>query len=123
MPWGGTFDYDIKKREVEEEESVTVQPDFWNDPKEAEKFLKAIRNKKVWTTSFENVNTALEDVETMQEFRDMGEVDDQEVETEFQKALEVKFPQTISSEEISSKNNKQVVILKIHLDPNYSLNG
>ena len=42
---------------------------------------------------------------------------------DFQKALKVKFPQTISSEEISSKNNKQVVVLKIHLDPNYSLNG
>ena len=42
---------------------------------------------------------------------------------EFRKALKAKFPQTISSEEISSKNNKHIVVLKIHLDPNYSLNG
>ena len=42
---------------------------------------------------------------------------------EFQKALKVNFPQSISSEEISKKNNKHVVVLKIHLDPNYSLNG
>ncbi|MCE7991438.1 MAG: peptide chain release factor 2 [Roseivirga sp.] len=99
----GYLDYDIKKREVEEEEAVTVQPDFWNDPKEAEKFLKAIRTKKVWTDSFEKVNTALEDVETLQEFREMGEVDDEEVETEFQKALtileEVEFKKMLSGEE------------------------
>ena len=42
---------------------------------------------------------------------------------EFQKALKVNFPQSVSSEEISKKNNKHVVVLKIHLDPNYSLNG
>lgn len=42
---------------------------------------------------------------------------------EFQKALKRNFPQSISSEEISKKNNKHVVILKIQLDPNYSLNG
>lgn len=41
----------------------------------------------------------------------------------FQKALKVNFPQSISSEEISDENNNDVVILKIHLDPNYSLNG
>jgi peptide chain release factor 2 len=80
-----------------------VQPDFWNDPKEAEKFLKGIRNKKVWTDSFEKVNTALEDVETMQEFLDMGEVDEAEVEAEYQKALtileEIEFKKMLSGEE------------------------
>ncbi len=80
-----------------------MQPDFWNDPKEAEKFLKGIRNKKVWTDSFEKVNTALEDVETLQEFREMDEVDDEEVEAEFQKALtileEIEFKKMLSGEE------------------------
>ncbi|GAB5525734.1 MAG: peptide chain release factor 2 [Roseivirga sp.] len=49
------------------------------------------------------MNTALEDVETLQEFREMGEVDDEEVEAEFQKALtileEIEFKKMLSGEE------------------------
>ena len=55
---GGIFDYDTKKKELEEEELVTVQPDFWNDPEKAEATLKAIRSKKAWTDQFEQVTTA-----------------------------------------------------------------
>ncbi|KYG79606.1 peptide chain release factor 2 [Roseivirga ehrenbergii] len=82
---------------------VTAQPEFWNDPKEAEKVLKQIRLKKVWTTSFENVLTALEDVETLNEFLEMGEVSTEEVEKEYKKALEVleeiEFKKMLSGEE------------------------
>ncbi|WP_421978184.1 peptide chain release factor 2 [Roseivirga seohaensis] len=99
----GYLDYDIKKREVEEEELVTAQPEFWNDPKEAEKVLKQIRLKKVWTTSFENVLTALEDVDTLNEFLEMGEVSEEEVEKEYRKALEIleeiEFKKMLSGEE------------------------
>ncbi|WP_339695339.1 peptide chain release factor 2 [uncultured Roseivirga sp.] len=99
----GYLDYDVKKREVEEEELVTAQPDFWNDPKEAEKVLKQIRLKKVWTTSFENVITALEDVDTLSEFLEMGEVSEEEVEKEYQKAIEIleeiEFKKMLSGEE------------------------
>lgn len=42
---------------------------------------------------------------------------------EFQKALKSKFPQSVFSEEISQSSNNCVVVLKIHLDPNYSVNG
>lgn len=82
---------------------MTAQPDFWNDPKEAEKVLKAIRNKKVWTDSFENVNSALEDLETLQEFFEMGEGDESEVEGQFQETLkildDIEFKKMLSGEE------------------------
>tara|TARA_R110001599_G_scaffold107142_1_gene269274 strand:+ start:30383 stop:31357 length:975 start_codon:yes stop_codon:yes gene_type:complete len=82
---------------------VTAQPEFWNDPKEAEKALKQIRLKKVWTTSFENVLTALEDVDTLNEFLEMGEVSVEEVEKEYKKALEIleeiEFKKMLSGEE------------------------
>ncbi|PIQ47385.1 MAG: peptide chain release factor 2 [Cytophagales bacterium CG12_big_fil_rev_8_21_14_0_65_40_12] len=99
----GYLDYDRKKREVEEEELVTAQPDFWNDPKESEKILKQIRLKKVWTNSFENVLAALDDLETFNEFYEMGEVSDEEVDKEFKKALtileEIEFKKMLSGEE------------------------
>ena len=82
---------------------VTAQPEFWNDPKEAEKVLKQIRLKKVWTTSFENLVTALEDVDTLNEFLEMGEVSEEEVEKEYRKALEIleeiEFKKMLSGEE------------------------
>ncbi|HEY9116670.1 MAG TPA: peptide chain release factor 2 [Roseivirga sp.] len=97
------LDYDVKKREVEEEELVTAQPDFWNDPKEAEKTLKAIRAKKVWTTGFENANAAVEDLETLYEFFEMGEGSEKEIESAYQAALEVleeiEFKKMLSGEE------------------------
>ena len=42
---------------------------------------------------------------------------------EFQKAIKSKFPQSVFSEEISKKCDKYVVVLKIHLDPKYKING
>ena len=82
---------------------VTAQPDFWNEPKEAEKVLKAIRNKKVWTDSFEKVNSAAEDLETLQEFFEMGEGEEADVEAAYQKALtvleEIEFKKMLSGEE------------------------
>ena len=84
---------------------MTAQPDFWNDPKEAEKFLKALRNKKFWTDSFEKVDTALGDVETLQEFYEMEEASEAEVQTEYDKAMvileEIEFKKMLSGEEDS----------------------
>lgn len=102
-PWGGIFDYDVKKREVEEDELVTAQPDFWNDPKAAEKVLKDIRAKKVWVTSFEDVNSAAEDLETLNEFFEMGEGSEQEIQSAYAKALELleelEFKKMLSGDE------------------------
>lgn len=65
--------------------------------------LKAIRAKKSWTTAYESLETALGDVETLAEFADMGEAEDGEVESEYQKALtmlqELELKKMLSSEE------------------------
>ncbi len=103
MHCGGIFDYDVKVQEVEEEESITTQADFWNDPKEAEKILKQIKSKKVWTDGFAKVNSLVEDAETMQEFYEAGEVEVAEVDAEYSKALEaleeLEFKRMLSGEE------------------------
>lgn len=90
---------------MNEEELITAQPDFWNDPKEAEIFLKTLRNKKFWTDSYEKIDTALGDVETLREFCDMGEATEEEVQTEYAGVLEIleeiEFKKMLSSEEDS----------------------
>lgn len=102
-PWGGIFDYGKKRKEIEEEELVTVQPDFWNDPEKAEATLKEIRAKKIWTDHYEEVMTAVEEVETLQEFLSEGEGTEAEVESAYKTALdaveELEFKKMLSGEE------------------------
>ncbi len=102
-PWGGIFDYAKKIKEIEEEEALTTQPGFWDDPKEAEKMMKAIKSKKLWTNSFSEVNTALEDLETLYEFYTEGEVEESEIDSEFAKTTllleDLEFRKMLSSEE------------------------
>lgn len=103
MHCGGIFDYDVKVKEVEEEETITTQPDFWDDSKEAEKVLMQIKAKKVWTDSFATVNGLSDDLETLYEFYEADEVEMDEVDAEYQKALkaleELEFKRMLSGEE------------------------
>ena len=57
-----------KKMELKEEELKTHDPDFWNDPKEAEIQMKLIRGIKFWVDSFENIISQLDDLEVLQDF-------------------------------------------------------
>ena len=80
-----------------------MQPDFWNDPKEAEATMKSIQSKKVWTGSFEKAETAYEDIDTLYEFYEMDEVSEEDLNKEYTKALKVvedlEFRKMLSGEE------------------------
>jgi len=80
-----------------------MQPDFWDDSREAEKILKGIKSKKTWTDSFENVNSMSEDLETLFEFYEAGEVEEAEMDEEYSKTLvkleELEFKKMLSGEE------------------------
>ncbi|MEM8895462.1 MAG: peptide chain release factor 2 [Bacteroidota bacterium] len=97
------LDYDRKVKEVEEEEIITTQPDFWNDPDEAEKILKGIKAKKVWTESFADLQTQQEDIETLMEFYEAGEAEMSEIDAEYEKLIvsleELEFKKMLSSDE------------------------
>lgn len=103
MPWGGIFDYDTRKKDLEELELVTAQPDFWSNPEEAEKTMKKIQGLKTWTESFESVETSLGDVETLFEFNQEGEASDEEVTESYDAALkeleELELKKMLSEEE------------------------
>lgn len=80
-----------------------MQPDFWNDPKEAEATMKSIQSKKIWTTSYDKAQTAYDDLDTLYEFYEMDEVSDQDLEKEYKKALKIvedlEFRKMLSGEE------------------------
>ena len=49
--------------------------------------MKLIKTKKLWTSSFEDVNSSFEDLETLSEFLASGDVTAEEVNDEFVKSL------------------------------------
>jgi len=61
----------------------TQDPNFWNDSKAAEVFLKKIKEKKSWIILYEEAKSTYDDVEVLQEFFEMGESSEKEVEDQF----------------------------------------
>ncbi|MDW7695276.1 peptide chain release factor 2 [Flammeovirgaceae bacterium SG7u.111] len=99
----GYLDYDNKVAEIEKEEVQTTEAGFWDDPKEAEKLLKAIKSKKSWIISFDKVVELFEDLETIFEFYEAEEASLEDIEDaskKFTKALEaLELKKMLSSEE------------------------
>ncbi|MBT1702139.1 peptide chain release factor 2 [Chryseosolibacter indicus] len=97
------LDYDRKSVEVRDEELITQQADFWNNPKQAETILKNIRSKKVWTDAYEKVSKMLDDLEVLNEFHEAGDVDENELDREYEKTSkaieELEFKKMLSKEE------------------------
>ncbi|WP_116116472.1 peptide chain release factor 2 [Algoriphagus antarcticus] len=97
------LDYDRKKAEIEDLEAVSAQPDFWNNPEEAEKSMKQIQARKAWTSSFENLSKTIEDLEVLYEFYSAEEVSEEEIKAEYIKAeaevQELELKKMLSSEE------------------------
>lgn len=100
---GKYLDYERKKIEIEDEEQATTAPNFWDDPKKAEIALKSIRSKKVWTDAFESIQSQLEDLDTLYEFFQEGEVKESEIDQSFTPLLlsveELEFKRMLSNDE------------------------
>ena len=62
-----------------------------------------IRNKKIWTDQYEAVNALIDDLETLLEFYTEGEVEEQEINNEYQKVVktleELEFKRMLDQEE------------------------
>lgn len=61
------LDMEKKRREVSEKEARSQESDFWNDPKQAEAFLKSISAVKTWVSSFDAAKAAVDDLEVLLE--------------------------------------------------------
>ncbi|MBD1424325.1 peptide chain release factor 2 [Sphingobacterium arenae] len=97
------LDIDAKKSEIADKTEITLQPDFWDDPKAAEKIMLEIKNIKVWTEHFDDVSAVVDDVGVMYEFFQSGDASEQEVNEQYELALEqmeeLEFKNMLSSEE------------------------
>ncbi|MDN3723664.1 peptide chain release factor 2 [Aequorivita sp. SDUM287046] len=75
-----------KNIEITNDEEKTFDPNFWNNPREAEAFMKELRTKKKWVSDFETAKNLTEEVEILLEFYKEGEGTAENVDAEFKKA-------------------------------------
>jgi len=68
-------------------ETRSTAPGFWDNPEEAEKWLRSIKIPKEWVRSWEEVATAVDELKVYWEFAQAGELDDDELEEHYKKVL------------------------------------
>ncbi len=91
---------DRKLAEIADEESQTLDPGFWDDPKKAEAHMRKIREKKIWTDAYAAIESIMGDLEVLVEFQEMGEATSEEVHQQYEKLIE-------AVEELEFKNMLQ----------------
>ena len=63
---------DEKRADVAEKETQSQAPGFWDDPKEAEAFLKKMNSVKAWVTAYDKLNSQVEDLGVLLELDPEG---------------------------------------------------
>jgi len=75
------LEIDKKQIEVSNEEEKTADPDFWNNPREAELIMKELRSKKKWVDDFNQIVSNFEEINILFDFYSEGEASEEEVES------------------------------------------
>jgi peptide chain release factor 2 len=92
-----------KRLELKEEELKTQDPGFWDNPKTAEQQMKAIRTIKFWVEAFDQLSTAMDDVEVLMDFVKEGAAEASEVDelyaTLLKQVEEIELKNMLSGEE------------------------
>lgn len=96
------LDIERKLIEISNEEEQTVNPDFWNNPKEAEILMKSLRLKKKWVEDYNRVVSLHEDLLVLYDFYKEGEIEEQEIQDQFEKTHsfleDIEFKNMLSDE-------------------------
>lgn len=97
------FDVPNRKMKIEDKEALSLDPDFWDDPKRAESILKEIKLHKFWVEMYESTEQYVEDTAVLYEFYKEGESSEEEVESSYQEAIkqieEMEFRATLNKKE------------------------
>ncbi|NNC69312.1 MAG: peptide chain release factor 2 [Flavobacteriaceae bacterium] len=93
---------DQKLIEISNEEEKSANPDFWNDPKQAEMLMKSLRFKKKWVEDYTTAKTDSEELQILYDFYKDGEASEAEVMDIYEKTSsfleEMEFKNMLSEE-------------------------
>ncbi|MCF0167120.1 MAG: peptide chain release factor 2 [Bacteroidales bacterium] len=90
---------DSKKQLLEEREKKSAAPDFWDDPKEAEAFLKESASVRYWVDGYADACSKLEDLQVLIDFGKDAQDDAEVAAAELEKAIEALELRNMLSEE------------------------
>ncbi|MDZ7614888.1 MAG: peptide chain release factor 2 [Flavobacteriaceae bacterium] len=79
---------DQKMIEVSNEEEKVANPAFWDNAKEAESFMKTLREKKKWVTDYEKAKSLSDDLFILYDFFKEGESSEADLQLEYDKTTE-----------------------------------
>ncbi len=78
----GYLNYDQKTEQLGDLEQQTFQPEFWTDADRAEGVMKQVRTLKGWVGGFNALKSQFDDLDTLFEFYQAGDVTEEEVDAE-----------------------------------------
>jgi len=78
---------DQKLVEISNEEEKASNPDFWNNPREAEVLMRSLRSKKKWVDDFNTVATDVEELQILYDFYKEGEASEEEIMKSYTKTV------------------------------------
>lgn len=105
--WGGVFDISGKRGQVAALQKKTESPDFWNDPKAAEVFMKNLNGVKSWVTGFDKAFTEVEDLDVLYDFakESLGGGTDETVTTAETQELDESYSKAVEDVEALELRN------------------
>lgn len=105
--WGGVFDIPGKRGQVAALQKKTESPDFWNDPKAAEVFMKNLNGVKSWVTGFDKASTEVDDLDVLYDFakESLGGSTDETVTTAETQELEEAYSKAVEDVEALELRN------------------
>ena len=105
--WGGVFDIPGKRGQVAALQKKTESPDFWNDPKAAEVFMKNLNGVKSWVTGFDKAFTEVEDLDVLYDFakESLGGSTDETVPTAETQELDESYSKAVEDVEALELRN------------------
>ena len=105
--WGGVFDIDAKRGQVAALQKKTESPDFWNDPKAAETFMKNLNGVKSWVTGYDKAFTEVEDLDVLYDFakESLGGNTDETASTDETQELEQAYSSAVEDVEALELRN------------------
>ncbi len=83
------LEIDKKMIEISNEEEKASAPEFWNNPKEAEIFMRKLRGKKKWVEDYQKLRESSEDLQVIYDFYKEDEADEHDVIVQFEKTTEL----------------------------------
>lgn len=105
--WGGVFDIPGKRGQVAALQKKTESPDFWNDPKAAEVFMKNLNGVKSWVTGFDKASTEVDDLDVLYDFakESLGGSTDETVTTAERQELDESYSKAVEDVEALELRN------------------